>query len=53
VKRGWKGVIEFAGTSDTLVRWPAPGSDFEIMKGVKKMFDPEGLLNAGRLYGRL
>jgi glycolate oxidase FAD binding subunit len=53
VKRGWKGVIEFAGTTDTLVRWPDPGNDFEIMKGVKKMFDPEGLLNRGRLYGRL
>lgn len=59
IKRGWKGVIEFAGpggnagATDALVRWPAPGGDFEIMKGVKKMFDPEGLLNRGRLYGRL
>jgi glycolate oxidase FAD binding subunit len=53
VKRGWKGVIEFAGDAvdrGSLVLWPGPGSDFEIMKGVKKMFDPEGLLNRGRLF---
>jgi glycolate oxidase FAD binding subunit len=51
--RGWKGVIEFS--SETARRnlnlWPAPGSDFEIMKRIKNMFDPEGLLNSGRLYG--
>ena len=50
VKRGWKGVIEFAapGVDRTgLVLWPSPGGDFEIMKGIKKMFDPEGLLNPG------
>jgi glycolate oxidase FAD binding subunit len=53
VARGWKGVIEFS--SDTarrnLTLWPAPGGDFEIMKRIKHMFDPEGLLNSGRLYG--
>jgi glycolate oxidase FAD binding subunit len=53
IARGWKGVIEFS--SDTarrnLTLWPAPGGDFEIMKGIKNMFDPEGLLNSGRLYG--
>jgi glycolate oxidase FAD binding subunit len=60
LNRGWKGVIEFAapGADDDtgrsgLVRWPAPGGDFEIMKRVKNMFDPEGLLNRGRLYGLL
>jgi len=53
VKRGWKGVIEFAGPGvdrSALVLWPSPGGDFEIMKGVRKMFDPEGLLNSGRLF---
>jgi glycolate oxidase FAD binding subunit len=53
VKRGWTGVIEFAAPGVDragLIMWPAPGGDFEIMKGVKKMFDPEGLLNTGRLY---
>jgi glycolate oxidase FAD binding subunit len=27
------------------------GSDLPVMKSVKKLFDPHGLLNAGRLYG--
>lgn len=55
VKRGWKGVIEFSGDTAkrNLMLWPEPGGDFAIMKGIKKMFDPEGLLNSGRLYGRL
>ena len=56
VKRGWKGVIEFAAAGvarDAVVLWPSPGGDFEIMKGVKGMFDPEGLLNRGRLFGLL
>lgn len=56
VRRGWKGVIEFAGAAvdRTKVKlWPEPGGDFEIMKGIKKMFDPSGLLNRGRLYGLL
>jgi glycolate oxidase FAD binding subunit len=53
VKRGWKGVIEFCGADVNragLTLWPEPGGDFEIMKKVKNMFDPEGLLNKGRLY---
>ena len=53
VKRGWKGVLEFASESvnrGSLTLWPTPGRDFEIMKGIKKMFDPEGLLNRGRLF---
>jgi FAD/FMN-containing dehydrogenase len=52
VKRGWKGVIEFSGDSvrPGLNLWPNPGGDFEIMKQIKHMFDPEGLLNRGRLY---
>jgi len=60
IARGWNGVIEFAADApgarndrNKHVLWPAPGADFEIMKGVKKMFDPEGLLNRGRLYGLL
>jgi glycolate oxidase FAD binding subunit len=34
-------------------RWPAPGSDFAMMKQIKTMLDPRGLLNRGQLYGRL
>jgi glycolate oxidase FAD binding subunit len=53
IGRGWKGVIEFSSGSSKngLTLWPAPGGDFAIMKGVKHLFDPEGLLNRGRLYG--
>jgi glycolate oxidase FAD binding subunit len=53
VKRGWKGVVEFSGEAAKrqLTLWPAPGGDLTLMKKVKQMFDPEGLLNAGRLYG--
>lgn len=53
VKHNWKGVIEFTGSRvnrSDLTLWPSPGNDFEIMKKVKHMFDPEGLLNRGRLH---
>ena len=53
LKHGWKGVIEFAGENvdrGSLALWPGPGGDFEIMKRVRTMFDPEGLLNRGRLF---
>src|SRR6202163_4049886 len=33
--------------------WPTPGPDFELMKRIKHMFDPEHLLNRGRLYRQL
>jgi len=33
--------------------WPRPGNDFAMMKKIKEMFDPQGLLNRGRLYGRI
>ncbi len=52
---GRKGVIECAGDAAkaSLDLWPGAGGDFAIMKQIKQMFDPEGLLNSGRLYGRL
>jgi glycolate oxidase FAD binding subunit len=55
VKRGWKGVVEFSAESvkAQMTLWPEPGSDFAIMKEIKHMFDPENLLNRGRLYGNL
>jgi glycolate oxidase FAD binding subunit len=54
LKRGWKGVIEYSGENARrgMTLWPDVGSDFEIMKKIKAMFDPEGLLNSGRYYGR-
>jgi FAD/FMN-containing dehydrogenase len=53
--RGWKAVIEFAPDSakNQLDLWPAPGSDVEVMARLKRLFDPRGLLNPGRLYGRI
>jgi FAD/FMN-containing dehydrogenase len=49
------GVVEFAPQSfrETMELWPRPGSDFAMMKKIKQMFDPECLLNRGRLYGRI
>jgi len=48
-------VIEFAPQSfrEKASLWPVPGSDFEMMKKIKDMFDPRGFLNRGRLYGRI
>ena len=53
--RGWKAVVEFAPEArrGALDLWPSPGSDFHLMNRVKQMFDPKGLLNRGRLYGRI
>jgi glycolate oxidase FAD binding subunit len=51
-KLGWRAVIEFAPDDQRakLDLWPAPGSDFEMMKKIKNMFDPNLLLNRGRLF---
>ena len=51
-RRGWKAVIEFAPDEQRakLELWPAPGSDLEMMKKIKNMFDPNHLLNRGRLF---
>jgi glycolate oxidase FAD binding subunit len=48
-------VVEFAPDNRTeeLDLWPAPGQDLEIMKRIKHMFDPQLLLNRGRLYRRI
>jgi len=55
VRCGWNPVIEFAPESAKceLELWPQPGSDFALMQRIKRMFDPAGVLNSGRLYGRL
>ncbi|MGH9667074.1 MAG: FAD-binding oxidoreductase [Bryobacteraceae bacterium] len=49
--RGWRYVLEYSNAD--LDRWPSPGSDFAMMERVKEMFDPQRLLNPGRLYGRI
>jgi glycolate oxidase FAD binding subunit len=48
----WTSVMEYAPVAgkDELALWPSPGSDIEIMRRVKEMFDPHNLLNRGRYY---
>ncbi len=48
----WTSVMEYAPAVEKseLALWPAPGSEIEIMKRVKEMFDPHQLLNRGRYY---
>ncbi len=48
-------LIEFApdAVRSTLDLWPEPGPDFAIMKKIKHLFDPDQLLNRGRLYRHL
>jgi FAD/FMN-containing dehydrogenase len=55
VSRTRNAIIDFASEAQKskLNLWPAPGPDFEIMKRIKLMFDPERLLNRGRLYNQL
>jgi glycolate oxidase FAD binding subunit len=55
VPGGINAVVEFASDSARrhLNLWPEPGSDFAIMERIKRMFDPELLMNRGRLYRRL
>jgi glycolate oxidase FAD binding subunit len=50
-----KSVVEFAPQAfrQTAELWPEPGSDFGMMRKVKEMFDPQGLLNRRRVYGRI
>jgi glycolate oxidase FAD binding subunit len=54
-RRGWPAVIEAApqAAKAQMPQWPCTGPDFEMMKRVKEMFDPQHLLNRGRLYGRI
>ncbi len=52
------GHLSLVEWSDPLRRegldlWPSPGPDLELMKQMKAVFDPDGLLNPGRLHGRI
>jgi glycolate oxidase FAD binding subunit len=51
----WHCAVEFAPAArrTDLCLWPRTGSDFPMMERVKQMLDPHGLLNKGRLYGRI
>jgi len=50
-----KGAIEFspAQRQSPEQLWPTPGNDFPLMQKIKHYFDPDSLLNPGRLYGRI
>jgi glycolate oxidase FAD binding subunit len=53
-RREWKAIMEFAPEERAgLTLWPKPGEDFAIFERIKRQFDPEGLLNRGRLYNRI
>jgi glycolate oxidase FAD binding subunit len=49
------GLIEFAPPEfrATHTLWQEPGDDFAMMGKVKRMFDPDLLLNRHRLHGRI
>jgi len=48
-------VVEFApeNRKHEMDLWPLPGKDLELMRRIKHMFDPQLLLNRGRLYNRI
>lgn len=59
-EHGWSAVVEFAPDEirNANELWQIPSSTagveaFAMMTKVKQMFDPENLLNRGRLYGRI
>ncbi len=54
-RKGYRTIMESAPESekDTLDLWPSPGPGFETMTRVKRMFDPDRLLNRDRLYRRI
>jgi len=48
----WSRLLEWSiGPADLY--WPDPGPELEWMKKLKSTFDPSGILNPGRLYGRI
>jgi glycolate oxidase FAD binding subunit len=55
ISYGWAGVLEWVSQRPIPAeqQWPNPGSGFETMRRIKTMFDAGGLLNRGRLYGRI
>lgn len=52
---GHVGVVEWSDPArrEGFELWPEPGQDFELMRQMKSVFDPKGLLNPGRLHGRI
>ncbi|MBI5084766.1 MAG: FAD-binding oxidoreductase [Acidobacteria bacterium] len=52
---GWTRIVEWSPDGDETIPelWPDAGADLSLMTGMKKLFDPKGVLNRGRLYGRI
>ena len=52
---GWSRVVEWSSepVRSEIDLWPAASGDLAVMERLKSMFDPQRLLNAGRLYGRI
>jgi glycolate oxidase FAD binding subunit len=52
--KGWKAIIEYAPEDRAgLELWPNPGNDLRLFEQIKDRFDPDRLLNRGRLYHRI
>jgi glycolate oxidase FAD binding subunit len=54
-EKEWSRVVEWSGEEvrGAVELWPGCGDDFSVMERLKLLFDPQRLLNPGRLYGRL
>lgn len=48
----WSRLLEWS-SGPAAVYWPEPGPELEWMRKLKSAFDPSGILNPGRLYGRI
>lgn len=48
----WNRLLEWS-SGPAAVYWPDPGPELEWMQKLKAAFDPSGILNPGRLYGRI
>jgi len=53
--KGLKTLVEHASASikGTVEQWADPDSSFAVMQRLKYELDPKGLLNPGRLFGRI
>jgi len=51
-RASWARLLEWA-SAPAEIYWPDPGPELDWMKKIKAAFDPKGLLNRGRLYGRI
>jgi glycolate oxidase FAD binding subunit len=51
-RAAWSRLLEWS-SGPAEIYWPDPGPELEWMRKIKAVFDPKGLLNPGRLYGRI